>query len=203
MYRDGKLEFFLGELAGPKAAPGGGSAAACTSAMGAALAAMVCNFTIGKKNYAGVEEEARKILLDVNEIRGRLEAAIDEDTLAYNALSAAFKSKDEAAIVEKSLGAMSVPLRVAEDSLSLLGIIGRLAEIGNKNLVTDVGCAAALAMAGLRGARMNVLINLPGLKHEEMSAVIRKDMDAALKRGAGMERGILEKVENALKKPAD
>jgi hypothetical protein len=36
-----------------------------------------------------------------------------------------------------------------------------------------------------------------------MSAVIRKDMDAALKRGAGMERGILEKVENALKKPAD
>ena len=38
-------------------APGGGAIAAMTGAYGAALAGMVANLTIGKKNYDDVQEE--------------------------------------------------------------------------------------------------------------------------------------------------
>ncbi|MGZ9226741.1 MAG: glutamate formimidoyltransferase, partial [Anaerolineales bacterium] len=46
---------FIEELAAPTPTPGGGSAAAYSGAMGAALVAMVAGLTIGKKKYANVE----------------------------------------------------------------------------------------------------------------------------------------------------
>ncbi|UCC90028.1 MAG: cyclodeaminase/cyclohydrolase family protein, partial [Anaerolineales bacterium] len=49
---DKRIQVLLGELAGPSATPGGGSAAALGGAMGAALLCMVCNLTIGKKRFA-------------------------------------------------------------------------------------------------------------------------------------------------------
>ncbi|MGB7988230.1 MAG: cyclodeaminase/cyclohydrolase family protein, partial [Candidatus Methylophosphatis roskildensis] len=51
------VQEFLDRLASGAATPGGGSAAATMGAMGAALVSMVCNLTIGKKNYLEVEGE--------------------------------------------------------------------------------------------------------------------------------------------------
>ncbi len=47
---------FLNELADGTPTPGGGSAAAYSAAMGAALVGMVARLTIGKKKYAAVED---------------------------------------------------------------------------------------------------------------------------------------------------
>jgi len=55
---------FIEDVASSKPAPGGGSVAAAVGAMGAALAAMVCNLTIGKKKYSDVEEEMKKTLTE-------------------------------------------------------------------------------------------------------------------------------------------
>ena len=49
----------------------------------------------------------------------------------------------------------------------MLSLAERLAPIGNRNAVSDVGVAALLAAAGLRGAAMNVRINLPYLPDDE------------------------------------
>ena len=57
------LAAFLDELASSSPAPGGGSVAALSGALGSALTAMVCNLTIGKKKYAAVEDEMKKILV--------------------------------------------------------------------------------------------------------------------------------------------
>ena len=38
--------------------------------------------------------------------------------------------------------------------------------IGNPNSISDVGVAADVALAGVRGASMNVLINLPNIQDE-------------------------------------
>ena len=51
------LDTFLDDLSSPAPVPGGGSAAALSAAMGAALLAMVCNLTIGRKRYADVQAE--------------------------------------------------------------------------------------------------------------------------------------------------
>ena len=72
----GSVEKFLDDLASGNPTPGGGSAAAIIGAMGAALVSMVCNVTIGKKGYEGVEAEMRAILAESERVRRRLSAIL-------------------------------------------------------------------------------------------------------------------------------
>ena len=67
MIKQAAIEKFLDDLASQNATPGGGSAAAIIGAMGAALVAMVCNLTIGKKKYADVEGEMRALLAKLDD----------------------------------------------------------------------------------------------------------------------------------------
>ena len=56
-----RITEFLDELASSSPAPGGGSVAALSAALGAALTSMVCNLTVGKKKYIAVEQEIKMI----------------------------------------------------------------------------------------------------------------------------------------------
>ena len=49
----------------------------------------------------------------------------------------------------------------------VLEMAERIAPIGNRNAVSDAGVAAQLAAAGMRGALLNVRINLPYLPADE------------------------------------
>ena len=69
MYRDSTLKQYLEDLAAKKPAPGGGSAAALTAAMGASLISMVINFTLGKPKYAKYESELKGILEKSEKLR--------------------------------------------------------------------------------------------------------------------------------------
>ncbi len=54
--------------------------------------------------------------------------------------------------------------RIANEVLALTEL---LAPIGNRNAVSDVGVAAMLAVTAVRGAALNVEINLPFLAADE------------------------------------
>ena len=56
MLVDLTVKEFLNKVAGSDPVPGGGSIAALNGAVASALAAMVANLTIGKKNYEEHEE---------------------------------------------------------------------------------------------------------------------------------------------------
>jgi formiminotetrahydrofolate cyclodeaminase len=84
------LKSFLDELASASPAPGGGSVAALSGALGAALSSMVCRLTIGKKKYAGVEEEMKKILAQAEELREQFTVLIDKDAAAFNKVMEAY-----------------------------------------------------------------------------------------------------------------
>src|SRR5207244_13292615 len=71
------LRGFLDELASYAPTPGGGSAAALMGAMGAALVAMVCSLTIGRRDYESVEAEMRRALAEAEALRQRLTAMIE------------------------------------------------------------------------------------------------------------------------------
>src|ERR1700676_1670500 len=88
---DSSVEKFLDDLAGGNPTPGGGSAAAIMGAMGAALVSMVCNVTLGKKGYEGVEAEMRAILVESEKVRRRLTAMVAEDIAAFDSILAAYK----------------------------------------------------------------------------------------------------------------
>ncbi len=179
---------FLDELASSAATPGGGSGAAIMGALGAALVSMVCNLTIGKKNYAEVEPEMRSVLHDAEGLRQRLADMVAEDIAAFNGLMAAYglpKLTDEdktlrgAAIQHALRAATEAPLACARASADVIALSMRAAEVGNRNVISDAGVGALAAQAALRSAALNVDINVPSL-HDAAFAQTCRDEIAAL-----------------------
>lgn len=183
------LTQFLDELASSAATPGGGSGAAIMGALGAALVSMVCNLTIGKKNYAEVEDEMRDVLHDAEALRQRLADMVAEDIAAFNGLMAAYglpKLTDEdkaargAAIQHALQAATEAPLACARACAEVIKLSMRAAEVGNRNVISDAGVGALAAQAALRSAALNVDINVPSLRDQAFAKACRDEMDALL-----------------------
>jgi formiminotetrahydrofolate cyclodeaminase len=182
------LKSFLDELASASPAPGGGSVAALAGALGAALSSMVCRLSIGRKKYAGVEEEMKKILAQAEELREQFTVLIDKDAAAFNKVMEAYSLPKEsepqkalrtAAIREATKEATLVPLQVMKHCIDALALVQAVAASGNANSISDAGVAALMLHAAVEGAAQNVRINLKGLddtefvgwKSEELSSL--------------------------------
>lgn len=166
---DLSVSAYVETLASSSPTPGGGSASALSAAMGAAMVAMACNLTLGREKFKAVEAELREVLVQATTLQRNLLAAVDDDTVAYDAVSAAYKlpkGTDEekqartAAIQQALQGASEVPLRVARAAAE----VARLAKVAqakaNPNVASDAYVAELLARAGRDGAVANVEINL-------------------------------------------
>jgi glutamate formiminotransferase/formiminotetrahydrofolate cyclodeaminase len=160
---------FLSELASNSPAPGGGSVAALSGALGAALSSMVCNLTLGKEKYQQVQNDIKAILGTSEQLRNRLTALIDEDTSAFNEVMTALKMpKDTPAQKQKRSAAMQqgfktaaeVPLETAQTCEKVLDLALVVAKKGNQNSITDAAVSALMASAGVDSAVLNVQINL-------------------------------------------
>ena len=157
-------------------APGGGSIAALAGSLGAALAAMVSNLTVGKKGYEAAWKELTELANRAQEIKDKLLLAVDEDTNAFNAYMEARrlpqntreeKEAREKAIQEGLKQAVMVPLTTAQLSLEAEKVAEKVVGLGNVNSVTDAGVGAQIAFTGVRGGIFNVLINLPQITDRE------------------------------------
>lgn len=168
----------LDRLAAGTATPGGGSAAAHTGAMGAALVAMVGRLTVGKKKYAEVEAEAQRMIGEAETLRDRMAAAVEEDAQAFEAVMTALRMPKEReseqlarnqALQDATVHAGEVPLAVARDAAKVIALASEMASIGNANAITDAATAASLAHAALHSAGLNVRINAGGLDDQELA----------------------------------
>ena len=193
---DKSVTNFLDELASNAPAPGGGSVAAVSGALGAALVSMVCNLTLGKKAYADVQEEINDLLAESEALRQELTGLLEEDVKAYTGYSKAAKmprgTEEEKAerqvVMQAALKvATDVPLTIAEAAVKVMDLCMPAAEKGNKWAVSDAGVAVLMAEAALRSAALNVLINLGSLKDEEFVADGRAKLDSLLE-GKGIVR---------------
>jgi len=170
--QDLSVAAFLDRLAAGTPTPGGGSAAALAGALGGALLQMVCRLTIGRDEARPHEAALGALLGQAADLEKRLRDLVDEDALAYDQVMAALrlpkgteeeKGVRRAALRRANAGATDTPLGTAEACHALLGLAAELAATGNRNALSDIGSAAQVIQAGLRGAVMNVRINLPGL----------------------------------------
>jgi len=191
MYLEQPLQIYLDDLASAKSTPGGGSAAALSGALGAGLASMVARLTLGKIEYAGVQREIEALMQQTEGLRERFQQLMQEDIDAYGRLSASFKMPHEtgeeraartSAIQARLLEAALVPLEIAERSAELLQLCQRIAEIGNVNVLSDVGIGAMLASSAGTGAGWLVRINLRAMKDLEQASVLSDRLGAALGR---------------------
>jgi formiminotetrahydrofolate cyclodeaminase len=170
------VDALLDRLASSDPVPGGGSAAALAAAMGAGLVAMVAELTIGRPEYAENDDLVSDLREAARARKDQLLALAEEDAVAYDAvvtarrLPKASEPEREAratALRSAMVEAARVPMRTAIVAAEVLEMAERMAPIGNRNAVSDAGVAAQLAAAGVRGALLNVRINLPYLPADE------------------------------------
>ena len=156
--------------------PGGGSASALAGAMGAALVHMVVELTAGRPAAAAHEETLTEIRTAAVAWQSELLNLAELDANAYAAvvrarrLPAKSERERDARAVQLAAAireATRVPLATARAASEVLELARRLALIGNRNAVSDVGVAALLAVTAVRGATLNVQINLPYVTTDE------------------------------------
>ncbi|MCH5147046.1 MAG: cyclodeaminase/cyclohydrolase family protein [Clostridiales bacterium] len=156
-------------------APGGGSASALCGAQGAALVSMVAGLTIGKKKYPDDQELCAEVAVKASKLKDALLQQVDKDTEAFNLVSAAFKLPKETdeekaarskAIADATLVATQVPFETMKLCLEALQYSKALIGHSNTNAASDLGVSALNLITCMKGAWLNVLINLGGVKDE-------------------------------------
>jgi len=196
------LEEFSKETASSQPVPGGGSIAAYSGALAAALSEMVANLTVGKKNYKDVEEEMKLIVDKAEMIRTNMLDNIEKDCEAFDKVMVGFKlpksSEEEKEYRKKTIQkglitAAEVPLEIAKEAFEIMPLAEIVVEKGNKNAVTDGLVSAMLARTAVLSALLNVKINLNSIKDEDYVDKTRKVVENLEEMAIEKEKEILNK----------
>jgi len=182
---------FVEVLASREPVPGGGGAAALVGAVGMALGNMVGNLTVGKEKYKDVEEEVKGIMKEAAVLQDKLLALVDEDAEVFKDVAAVYKmpksTEDEKKAREEAMQAAlkkacTVPLDIMKNAGEAIKLQRRLADTGSKLAISDVGVGVHCLKAALLSGKLNVDINLNGIKDEEFVKKNRLEMELLIKR---------------------
>lgn len=189
------LREFLDTLASPSPTPGGGSAAALGGAIAAALVSMVASLTVASPKCEDAHEAARELLRRSEAVRASLQDLIQEDSQAFAGFAAAQKlpKAEEAQRVAREkamqaalLVATETPLRICREAVAACELSLTAAEIGNAAAVSDAGVGAVLAEAAVKGASLNVDINVGYLKDQDFAARAQAEAQELVLRAAAV-----------------
>ena len=198
---------FVEELSTDSPAPGGGSVSALLGSLAAALASMVAALTHGKKGMEEKKSQMENVGIKAQELKDRLSTLVDADTEAFNELMAAMrlpKKTDEqktarhTAVQEATKAATKIPLEIAKLCSEVLDLADVVAREGLAASVSDAGVAAEAALAGLRGARLNVLINLVDIEDENFKKNVTDEVNNMERSAAELKRKVITQVENVI-----
>jgi formiminotetrahydrofolate cyclodeaminase len=204
MYADLSLKEYLKETASSTPVPGGGSVAALSASLAAALVEMVAGLTVGRTGFETVHAEMEEICRETAALRIRCIEDIDRDPQAYQKVLDAYRLPKESiedkefrtrSIQEAMKGAATVPLSLAENACRILSIADRIVKKGNKNAVTDGAVAAMMARAAGLAALYNVRINLTAIKDEDFVNKINRKVNSLEKTFINQENEILSQLE--------
>lgn len=190
-------------FASPAPTPGGGSAAALAGAVGASLLAMVA--ALPKSRAASDADRARLAEAGTRctALKDLLTTFVDTDSDAYDQVAAAYRlPKDTAeqknarsAAIQSTLGqAIAVPLDVMRACAEAIASARAIVDLGNASARSDVGVGVELLLAGLRGARLNVAINLESMRDTAYVERVREEAErlerAAERAAAGVSKAV-------------
>jgi glutamate formiminotransferase/formiminotetrahydrofolate cyclodeaminase len=171
--------------------------------MGAALATMVARISIKKEP----SDELQSFIEETDNLRSDFLRLVDDDSAAYARVAAAMKlprkTDDEKRERQERLqaallAASRVPLEVAETARRLLDACERGAASASPMTASDVGVGALLAETALRGAALNVMINLASVKDPAQVKVLSEHLDQAIEGSEEQRRRITDFVESRI-----
>lgn len=199
---------FADKTASESPAPGGGSISAYVGALGAALATMVANLSSHKPGWDDRWEEFSNFAEEGQKIKDELVQLLEEDTNAFNKVMDAFglpKDTDEQksirrqAIEEATRYATEIPYRTMKTANRAIPLCKKMAEIGNPNSISDAGVGAICCLTAIKGAYLNVLINVAGLKDKSWADNILSDASHLLQTAQNEVEAIYDFVLDKIK----
>lgn len=193
------VKALLADVSAGSLAPGGIGMAALAGSMSAALVGLVGRLTAGKPGYEPMTEEMERLLDRARVLEEQLLNALDQEVEAFNRLveSAALPrgagDHDEQTIIRRDMmrisarGYTQVPLQVGQIGMELLPIAESIIRYGNREVVADAGTALLMAIASVKAASLQVLINLKG-QDDEWAVEARERVEKWLEALPGIER---------------
>ena len=134
---------------------------------------------------------------------------MERDVEAYEAVNRALKMPKDTEVQRASRkqaldgafrSAIEPPLRVVEKVSRVSGIAGKLVDVGNPNLITDVGVSAILAEAACAAARLNVEINVRYLGDRSLARRLARELDSHCQSTSSIRDKVIRKINKQLKK---
>jgi len=179
---------YLAAIAAATPTPGGGSAAALTAAMGAALVEMVAGLSLakGEGEHSALQRAARE---RATAARSELLSLAEEDATAFSAFMHALKLPKSSAreqetrtatISSAAQRAAEVPLATLRAAVAVADAAQTLAERSLFSAASDLAVAARFARAAGESAAENVEANLPYIEDAETRASLARQAEAAL-----------------------
>ncbi len=175
---------FIAKLSSDAPTPGGGSVAALSGAMSAALLSMVLQISLKKKDNAEEIKEIKKVIEDCNKTVKKLTLLVNEDALAFDKVMEAYKMPRKST-VERNERKKIIQLQLKSASLVPLEVIKNVEKIVNhfdfvvthtlNSTISDVGTALLLADTAIKSASYNIDINLKFLKDEDFKKKVRDE----------------------------
>jgi methenyltetrahydrofolate cyclohydrolase len=176
----------LAAFRAPDPTPGGGSASALSGAVGASLLAMVAGLPKSRAQNPDDEKRLAAARVGCSAISNELAALMERDSDVYEDVVAAFRlpkgSDDEKRVrsdrIQEALRfATEAPLHIMRVCVDGLRAGREVAALGNANASSDLQVGLELLRAGLRGAKLNVAINLTSIRDREYVVAARRESD--------------------------
>jgi glutamate formiminotransferase/formiminotetrahydrofolate cyclodeaminase len=198
---------FVDEVSRDSAAPGGGSVAALAGSLGAALASMVANLSVGKVEFDDHYDVLCSIAERAQALKDALVRGVDEDTMAFDSVLQAMRMPKDTekelavravAMQEGYKAATRVPLRTVEQCRDALALCLEIARLADPGMISDAGSGSLMAHAGVQAAAYNVRINLPQIEDKAFHEEMNQELDKLLAESAELAKQVAAEVEKKL-----
>ncbi|MCI8814983.1 MAG: cyclodeaminase/cyclohydrolase family protein [Lachnospiraceae bacterium] len=182
---------FVEVLASKAPVPGGGGASALLGALGTALGNMVGNLTVGKKEYADVDQQMQKLTGKCDVLQADFLRLMERDAQVFAPLAKAYgmpretqeQREEKDRVMEQVLReACVVPMEIMEKCCEAIEIIREFATKGSTLVLSDAGMGMAFCKAALEGASLNVFINTKAMMNREYAEELNEKAEAMLKK---------------------
>jgi methenyltetrahydrofolate cyclohydrolase len=196
------LSAFLEKLSSEEPVPGGGSVAALSGALGAALITMYCRIGMNQQMTSrNAQDVLQNIVVEASQLQAKLAKMITEDSCAYGEVMKAFKlpkstseekNRRQAAIQNAFRHAIEAPLQTFQMCVECVSLIPQVGPCGNPSAFSDLKVAQYLCQAGAKGALENIEINLPYIKDSNFLSEVKANV-SDLRRA--LEQAVKKKIE--------
>jgi formiminotetrahydrofolate cyclodeaminase len=184
--------------------PGGGSVAALSGALAAALLGKVCRLTLGRPEFAAYDAQTQAALDRCMELDGRFLDLMAGDEEAYTRVLTSYRRPKGAldenqarseAIQAAWREAIDVPRRIAEACLEIILMADHLVGRSNRTTTADVAMAGNLAFGALETAVIIIKDNLGKVKDEAYAVEQRTWAENLAAKASGVWEGIRLRID--------